>query len=261
MEKREQIAHLAASEQEAILLARVYERMAGAARRGIPAASCFLSPHEQALCEQLLRGMDVRFFGGTEDAERRVCVFLPEYLEESWLSTDDAPVAAVRASFYEKDALSHRDILGGLMGCGIKRETVGDIYVSQGRCECFLLREIVPYVLQNFTGAGRTKLRLETIPLSSVAPPEQATKEIRSTLASLRLDAVVSAGFGLARGKAAALIEGGRVALNHTQCLKPDRLTDEGDVISVRSLGKLRLETVGGRTKKDRISVTVLRYL
>ena len=86
-------------------------------------------------------------------------------------------------------------------------------------------------------------------------------KQIRDTLSSMRLDALVASGFGMARSKAAALIESGKVELNYAQCLKPDREVREGDVIAARGLGKLRLETVGGRTKKDRISVTILRYL
>ena len=261
MEKREMIAHLAANDAEAVLLARVYERITTAAQRNIPAVSCFLTQREQMLAQQLLRGMEVTFFGGAEAAERRVCAYLPEYLDESWLMEEDSPVAAVRAAYYEKDALTHRDILGGLMGCGIKRETVGDIYVSEGRCEFFLTREILPYVLQNFTSAGRTKLHLEQIPLAEVSPPEQKMKQIRDTLSSMRLDALVSSGFGLARGKASALIESGKVELNYAQCLKPDREVREGDVIAARGLGKLRLETVGGRTKKDRISVMILRYI
>lgn len=261
MEKREQIAHLAENDGEAVLLARVYERVATAQQRNIPAASCFLTQREQLLAQQLLRGVDVTFFGGFLQAERKVCAYLPDYLDESWLYGEDGPVAAVRASYYEKDALSHRDILGALMGCGIKRETVGDIFVSQGRAEFFLTPQIVPYVLQNFTSAGRTKLHLEKIPLASVAPPEQKVKRIRDTLASMRLDAVVSSGFGLARGKAAALVEAGKVELSGALCVKPDRTVCEGDVISVRGFGKIKLETVSGRTKKDRISVTISRYL
>ena len=35
----------------------------------------------------------------------------------------------------------------------------------------------------------------------------------------------------------------------------------EGDVISVRGLGKMRLEAVGGNTKKGRISIEICRYI
>lgn len=262
MGKRETIAHLAANEAEAVLLARVYERMQAAQSRCIPAASCFLTPREQQLTAQLLHGFDVRFFGGTEAAERRVCVHLPEYLDEQWLMTaDDAPVAAVHAEFFSGDALTHRDILGGLMGCGIKRETVGNIYVQPGQCEFLLTREILPYVLQSFTSAGRTKLHLRPLPLCQLQPPEQKLKTIRDTLASLRLDALIASGFYLARGKAAALVAAGKVELNGALCEKADRSVSEGDTVSVRGLGKLRLDTVGGTTRKDRLSVTILRYL
>ena len=78
------------------------------------------------------------------------------------------------------------------MGAGIGRETVGDICVDKGSCDFFVTAEIAPYLLQTFTSAGRTKLHLSQIPLSGVHIPEPEIKEIRDTLASLRLDSVVS---------------------------------------------------------------------
>ena len=72
-------------------------------------------------------------FGGYKDAERKMLIFLPDYLDESWLESEDGPIAAVRASYFEGDTLTHRDFLGALMGCGVKRETIRDIYVAEGR--------------------------------------------------------------------------------------------------------------------------------
>ena len=131
VDRREKIARLAQSKEDEVLLARVYERITLAAQRNVPASTCFLSKREQMLCQELLRGEDFRFFGGTELSEREVCCYLPEYLDESWLYSQDGPIAAVRASFFENDKLTHRDFLGSLMGSGIKRETVGDIYVGE----------------------------------------------------------------------------------------------------------------------------------
>lgn len=147
------------------------------------------------------------------------------------------------------------------MGCGIKRETVGDIYVATGRCDFLVTRDILPYVLQNLTDAGRTRLHLEQIPLSALEAPEQKTKQIRGTVSSLRLDGVVAEGFALSRSRAAEVIAAGKTELNYTLCAKPDRLVAEGDVISVRGLGKMRLEAVGGNTKKGRISIEICRYI
>ena len=261
MEKREKIEKLAQDKDEAMLLARVYDRITLAAQRNIPAATCFLSPREQLLTQQLLRGTELHFFGGAAGTERNMCCWLPDYLDEGWLSSEDGPCAAVCAEFFAGDRLSHRDFLGALMGCGIKRETVGDIYVSEGSCDFLVTREILPYVLQNLTDAGRTRLHLEQIPLSALEAPEQKTKQIRGTVSSLRLDGVVAEGFALSRSRAAEVIAAGKTELNYTLCTKPDRLVAEGDVISVRGLGKMRLEAVGGNTKKGRISIEICRYI
>lgn len=40
-------------------------------------------------------------------------------------------------------------------------------------------------------------VKVEEIPLSDIEPPKQTAKEVRATVASLRLDAVGAAGFGI----------------------------------------------------------------
>ena len=261
MEKREMIAHLAESREEEMLLAKVCDKITAAENRNVPGATCFLTKREQMLVSQLLRGVSHRFFGGLETAERAVCCFLPDYLEEEWLASDSSPVAAVRAVYREEDVLTHRDFLGSLMGCGIKRETVGDIYVRPGCCDFLVTREILPYVLQNLESAGRVKLSLSELPLSMLEAPEQKVKQIRDTVSSLRLDGVVSSGFSLSRGKAAEAVSAGKVELNYLLCQKGDKAVAEGDIISLRGLGKICLREVGGNTKKGRISILIERYL
>ena len=80
MEKREKIEKLAQDKDEAMLLARVYDRITLSAQRNIPAATCFLSPREQLLTQQLLRGTELHFFGGAAGTERNMCCWLPERL-------------------------------------------------------------------------------------------------------------------------------------------------------------------------------------
>lgn len=260
MEKHKQIAAVAENEEDRVFFARIYDRLTGAEQKNIPGTTCFLSPRERVLTERMLPHMDVRFFGGSSDAERTVACWLPAYLEEAWLTGEDSPIAAVRATYFEKDELTHRDFLGSLMGSGIKRETVGDIYVGKGTCDFLVTREILPYILDNLVSAGRTKLHLEQISLEELNLPQVTVKEYRDTVSSLRLDAIVGSGFRMARGKASALIETGRVSLNDLPCLKPDKLLAEGDKVSARGFGKLVLRQVGGKTKKDRISILLEQY-
>ena len=261
MDKREQIARMAQTKEDEMLLAKIYERMTNAAARNIPASTGFLSKREQMLAAELLRGQQIRFYGGPPMAERELCCYLPDYLDESWLESEDGPIAAVRASYFEGDTLTHRDFLGALMGCGVKRETVGDIYVAEGRCDFLVTREVLPYLLQNFLSAGRTRLHAERIAIADVSVPEQKTRQIRDTVPSLRLDNVLAAGFSISRGKAAEAVEKGAAQVNWTVCQKPDKPVAAGDTITCRGLGKCVLDSVGGPTKKGRICVEITRFL
>ena len=259
---RNNIDKIAQSPDDRVLLAKLWDKINAGIRRNIPANTCFLSPREQEMARYLFGDEPgLQLFGGYEDAERKILVYLPEYLEESCLYDEDSPMVCLRASFFEDDTLTHRDFLGALMGVGIARETVGDICVGKGCCDFFVTAEIAPYVEQNFLSAGRTRLHLSRIVLREAQIPEPEIKEIRDTVASLRLDSVISSGFRIGRSLAAQYISAGKAAIDGMPCEKPDKTVTEGTKVSVRGLGKLKLASVNGRTKKDRISVVIHRYV
>jgi RNA-binding protein YlmH len=259
---RSNIEKIARTPEDKLLLAKVWDKINAGIRKNIPASTCFLTLRELDMTKYLFGDLEGLFsFGGYPDAERKMLIYQPDYLDETALMEDDSPVVCLRATFYEGDSPSHRDFLGALMGAGIARETVGDICVSKGSCDFFVTAEIAPYILQNFTGAGRTKLHLEQIPLTDANIPEPEVKEIRDTLASLRLDSVTASGFRMSRGLAAQNIATGKVAINGLPCDKADKPVAEGDKISLRGKGKLLLAGVNGQTKKGRISVVIHRYI
>lgn len=245
-----------------MLLAKIWDKISTGIRKNIPANTGFLSLREQEMCRYLFGDEPgLSFFGGYEVSERNMLVYLPDYLDSSFLSGEDSPIVCIEATYFEKDALSHRDFLGALMGAGISRETVGDISTQVGRCNFFITAEMAPYILQNFTSAGRTALHLTQIPLDQITIPEPETKEIRDTVSSLRLDSIISSGFRVGRSLACDYIHAGRAAINGLPCEKPDKLIPEGAKISVRGLGKIKLRTINGETKKGRISVILDRYV
>ena len=245
-----------------MLLAKLWDKINAGIRKNIPANTCFLSPRELEMAKYLFGEPDgLIAFGGYGDAERKMLVYLPEYLEENVLFEEDSPCVCLRAAFYEGDCPNHRDFLGALMGAGIGRETVGDICVGREHCDFFVTQEIAPYILQNFTSAGRTRLRLQQILLAEADIPEPEVKEIKDTMASLRLDSVIASGFRIGRSLAAQYVTSGKAAIDGLPCEKPDKQIAQGSRISVRGLGKIRLVQVNGRTKKDRISVVIHRYV
>ena len=173
----------------------------------------------------------------------------------------ESPIRCLRASFREDEKPAHRDFLGSLMGMGIVREKVGDILVGPDSADLLVLEGVSDFLLQSWTSAGRTKLRVSAIERSNLHIPAVQRKEVRDTVSSLRLDAVAASGFRLARGKAAALIESGKVQLNWRECVKPDKPLEAGDVVSARGFGKFELAGVGGLTRKGRISIVLQVYV
>ena len=259
---RNNIEKIAQSAEDRMLLAKLWDKINAGMRKNIPANTCFLSPRELEMAKYLFGEPEGLYaFGGYGDAERKMLIYLPDYLDESSLTEEDSPCVCLRSVFYQGDSPSHRDFLGALLGAGIGRETVGDICVDKGSCDFFVTAEIAPYILQNFTSAGRTRVHMEQIPLSEAHIPEPEVKEIRDTLASLRLDSVISSGFRIGRSLASQYVSAGKAAIDGLPCEKPDKPVAEGAKISVRGLGKIKLHSINGKTKKDRISVVIHRYV
>jgi len=253
MDKNELIKKIASEPEDKLLLAKVLDKMLECERKNIQTNTPFLNERERALAEKVIAySGGAKYFacGGYDGAERSVLIFLPEYLDEE---TAEPPLKFVRARYAKENALTHRDFLGALMGSGIKRETVGDILVSSGSCDIIILEDILRYIMQNLESAGRAQLSLSEITTDELAVPQKKYQLVKDTVASLRLDSVVSSGFSMARGKAAELIRAGRVNLNFIECLKLDKEVVQGDIISARGFGRLEVTKVAGLSRKGRI--------
>ena len=266
MNKKDLLDRCARDKEERVLLARVLDKLELAQSRGVPSHTGFLSPGEQASVSGLLCAWGnprSLFWGGYPDSERCICLFPAQWQEEEDLLSGPAgPLAAVQASFHTDAPLTHRDILGALMGLGLTREVLGDILLPQpGLCQVVVLRDSLPILLSQWESAGRWKVSLSELPLDRLTPKPPQIKTIRDTVATPRLDAVTAAGFSLSRGKAAALIAAGRVSLNHRECLKADRQVGEGDVLTCRGLGKCVVKEVPGQSKKGRTMLVIERYV
>lgn len=259
---RSNIDKIAKNPEDRLLLAKLWDKINTGYRRQIFSGTFFLSPRELDLSGYLFGELEgLHAFGGYPEAERKQLIFLPEYMDESFLWEEDSPVVCLHATYFQEDTLTHRDFLGALMGIGIGRETIGDICPGKGFCDFFVSSDIAPYLLDNFTFAGRTKLHLSRIPLSEARIPEPEVKEIKDTVSSLRLDSIIASGFRISRGLAAQYVSAGKASIDGLPCEKSDKAVVEGAKVSVRGLGKIRLAQINGKTKKDRISVTIHRFI
>lgn len=154
--------------------------------------------------------------------------------------------------------LGHRYILGSVMALGIERSVIGDITESPPALVC--LPELGGYIADNFTKAGRVPVRLSEMSLSELPARTENLSVKTGAVVSLRLDAVIGTAFGLSRGKAAELIEAGRVSLNHELCLQSAKEVTEGAILSVRGIGRAKLLEIGDVSRKGRIFIKTGLY-
>ncbi|MGE5379882.1 MAG: RNA-binding protein [Methylocystaceae bacterium] len=250
---RELIERLTRDKDEVRALARVLDLTEQAVRRGQQAGD-FMEPRRQELTNRLLAGnaqICISWQGGYAGAERcRLVLHEPDLEPEAQISlllvTGPKP-------------LSHRDCLGSLLGLGLRREKIGDLIPRENSCMLITAREIADFVLNNLIRVGNQDIRVvgaDQIDEQMLQGP----KTINTTVASLRMDAVIAAGFGVPRSEAQKLVEAEKVKLNYLEITKSDRQLQAGDLISVRGYGRLKLVTLDGKSRKDRLRITLEKY-
>lgn len=220
--------------------------------------SHFVSPHELAVFSTHYRlSPDVTFmaWGGSSDAERVILGFFPDFLTPD---ASDFPITPLKIS--NVGGMNHRDVLGSVLGLGIKREMVGDIYFD-GDCAVIMCENTArDFVLYNLKTVGRKNVEVEEVTLCEFSLKHNF-KMSNVIVASLRLDAVVAAAAKMSRGDASKLISQDLVNVNFIVANNPDKKLSEGDVISIRHHGRFVIESIAGETRKGRTVLEIKKYI
>lgn len=249
----------ALSHEDRLLAAKVLDAAEMSEDKYMNKFTFFLDEHQQMLCRKVLGSVcfeNYRFFGGYDTAQRQI---LGTFAPYSDTEDDIFPITAFTFTYRKSDHLTHRDFLGCLMSLGIERDTVGDIIVSEGRAVVFVC-DTVALLVSAIDKVGRVGVKVrEGFELSAI--PIQEYRELSGTVASLRLDCVLSLALRISREKAADLIRSAGAEVNYVSVYAADARLSAGDVFSVRGYGKFRLDDEGAATKKDRIFITVKKYV
>lgn len=199
--------------------------------------------------------------GGFEDSEYQKVIFYPNYLTDEDINISDY-ISIIEISYNEKfGSFSHRDVLGSLMGLGIKREKIGDIILKDNICQIAVDCNIADYILTNINKIGRVTVKSRIISIDEIIKKEYKTISFSSTVKSLRLDSIISSGYKIPRSKASELIKLERVKLNHIFITSASKEISEGDLISVKGMGRIILESVGGLSKKERYKIDIKKFI
>ncbi len=222
--------------------------------------SGFLTPFEQNMAETIansLGNLKVEFDGGFVGAERQRAAFCHEDFE----GTPVFEISAIKAEWNGEFArLSHGDILGSIMSLGVDREFIGDIIATKNFARIVVDKKIDDYFIANLTKIGNTAVKTSADELENILPKEERVKEIKATVASLRVDSIAAAGFGMSRSKAATEISAEKVKLNWQTVKNSSQSIKAGDILSMRGRGRLEVAEIRGQTKKGRIGVLLKRF-
>ena len=248
------------TEDDKRLMSRFLDWTEMAEEKYITKYSAFLDERQCRLCEKVMASVKYEnylLWGGFDGAERKMLCVYPQY------SDDDIktgfPMKAVTFNYRAEDKLSHRDFLGSLMALSITRECVGDILVGEGKTAVFVKDTVLNDVF-GISKIGRVGVKTnEGFDVSLVKSPE--FKEIIGTVASLRLDSVLSLALRISREKAAALIKSGAVEVSHVRTDRVGKQLEVGDNISARGYGKFLIKSVDGVSHKDRLHITICKYI
>ena len=155
------------------------------------------------------------------------------------------------------EMLSHRSVLGSILGLGIAREKIGDIIINGNNAVVFAIDSVVELILNDLKFVGREKVKTQLIDFLEIIVPEKEEKIIDTTVASLRLDAILSSALGISREKSCDLIESEKVSVNYKLVTSVKKQVIEGDLLSVRGYGRIVLAEVKGESKSGRIKIKI----
>ncbi|MEG4206617.1 photosystem II S4 domain protein [Microcoleus sp. Pol7_A1] len=222
----------------------------------------FLSPPELAdtlTVFKRLTDVEVVAWGGYPQAERQRIAIARSDIQ---IDSASVNVAAVEiAGNFLFDTASHRDFLGAMLGTGIVREKTGDVIVLGERgAQAIVMPEMVEYLEMSLQQVRSVPVQTRRIELSELKIREPKKKEMTTVEASMRLDAVASAGFAMSRSKMADLIDSGDVRVNWKDVTQASYNVKSGDLIAVTGKGRLEIGEVAV-TKKERYRVQLTRYL
>lgn len=199
-------------------------------------------------------------FGGVEGCERKMVRFGSG---EAFGYEVPFPILALRiaprsAKFAEE--LTHRDFLGALMHLGIERDMLGDIILRDGEAYLFAAEHIAPFITENLQEVRRTPVRCacaESIPEGELFRLSGKTVQVTS----VRADAVAAHVWNLSRGESQNCFRAGKAFINGVLTENPAAPLKEGDIVSIRGLGRFVYRGVGTLTKKGKSNVRVDVYV
>jgi len=241
-----------------LLIRKIQDLIARVDRGMTKGYTDFLDPRQQILITRYFSNhkyIKMEFYGGYEEAERKICGIFNEWDETN---RDKFPISILHIYWKSTKKISHRDILGSILGTGIRRDKIGDIIQQGEDAYVCVHKDISDYLTMHMNKVGSISVNLKYCHSMPIFYKE--SKLLTVVVASLRLDCILAAGFGVSRTKAVEAIRSSKVFVNWEPQEASSKDIKEGDIISWRGKGRIQLSNIIGSTKKSRIKIVIMKY-
>jgi len=250
------------TKEEQLLSNRFIEYAELCYKREVPVYSDFLSLNEQTIflsTASHFPPVRFRLTGGYEPAERKIACFLPVHQEDTRLEPPISALKVIPSNRKFAQPLTHRDYLGAVMNLGIQRSKIGDILITEYECYILCLKPMVSYLEENLLMVKHTKVERQIENCEHLSM-EQRFEQVEGSVASVRLDSILALVYHSSRSKTASLIAAEKVFVNGKLITASDYHLKEGDIVSVRGLGKFIYSGINSQTKKGRYFISIKKY-
>ncbi len=218
-----------------------------------PHLTNFLNPREQFIIEAVVGHRDtmtLHAFGGYPTSERQRCFLAPSYYE---VGIEDFDIQLFEIDYPQNfSKLSHGHIMGSLLNLGLERNKFGDILNQSDRWQFLADQRILDFIRLEFNRVGRQAVIAQPLELDQVIEGEVKSLEKELVLSSLRLDILISQAFNLSRQQSKKMIQAEKVKLNWKPVVDGALDIAEQDILSVRGFGRVKLNKLLGKSKKNK---------
>ena len=165
----------------------------------------FLALSEIETAKTVLNGANYMFYGGVSDAERRMLCIAHADIE---IMPEMFPIKGIRIfpkNMKFASEFSHRDVLGSVLGLGLERDVIGDIFVKEKEAYLVCAEHIAVFLTEQLTQVRHTNV-VCCIAEAGTSDFTKEYQEFSRTVSAIRIDAVAAAAFGISRSSAARSI-------------------------------------------------------
>lgn len=245
--------------QETVFVKRASELFIRALNLGVVQYSSFLDLRQQELFKaqsNRYKEVTVHFeYGYDGEGERCVAAVRPQ---NCYNDTTSCPIVVLYSKIVD-DSLTHRDFLGAIMSLRIIRDFIGDIIITDKTAYIIVHSNMAKIITDELCEVKNSSVKFEY--LKKRLSYKREIDDLKAfTVASMRIDTVVSSLLNISRNDATKLVRQGMVSINHLEVTDIDFAMFDNDTISIKQRGKYKIFCDGKKSRKDRVFINFTKY-